>query len=176
MRLSYGIGLTALLSLASAIPQDSAATADGTSTHNNCLNPVTKPGDKPGNGHGVYGGNWLDDACDPAPAPINITSPAGNKYDNNNLPVNVHTYPPYLANRVRIMVFFTRNSSVDATFFHHYWRTHHAKLWGDLDIVRKNLLKYEQVSQAPAPAFMRWRPLTLAPLRSISTWTTALQD
>ncbi|KAI9848500.1 MAG: hypothetical protein M1838_000500 [Thelocarpon superellum] len=54
------------------------------------------------------------------------------------------TEPPQYEDRVRVHVFFYRKPGLTQEEFHHYWRNTHSKIFGDLPIVRKNLIKYEQ--------------------------------
>ena len=64
-----------------------------------------------------------------------------------NVPANVSTIPSYVPNRVRMLVFFTRKNGTTPEQFQDYWRTKHSKTFGDVAIVRKNLIKYEQVGR-----------------------------
>lgn len=53
---------------------------------------------------------------------------------------------PFHTDRVRLLVFLKKREGITKEEFSQYWSGHHAKLFLSLDIVKKNLLKYEQVS------------------------------
>lgn len=47
--------------------------------------------------------------------------------------------------RVRITAGILRKTGVSKEDFDHFWLTEHPKLFCELEIVKKNILKYEQV-------------------------------
>ncbi|KAG6840743.1 hypothetical protein C0991_004652 [Blastosporella zonata] len=55
--------------------------------------------------------------------------------------------------RVRVLLFMKRKDGSTPEEFSEYWRTTHAKLFMTLDIVKSNVLKYEQVRAGPLRLF-----------------------
>jgi len=53
--------------------------------------------------------------------------------------------PKLRTDRVRMLGFITKNPSISQEEFDRHWLEKHSKLILSLDIVQKNLLKYEQV-------------------------------
>ncbi|KAG5644109.1 hypothetical protein DXG03_009128 [Asterophora parasitica] len=51
---------------------------------------------------------------------------------------------PFRTDRVRLIVFLKRRSDLTREEFSHYWNGPHAELFLSLDIVKKNVIKYEQ--------------------------------
>ncbi|KAJ7158628.1 hypothetical protein C8R46DRAFT_395815 [Mycena filopes] len=50
----------------------------------------------------------------------------------------------YRTDRVRLVVLLKRKSTLSKEEFHQYWSEQHAALFSSLDIVKTNLVKYEQ--------------------------------
>ncbi|KAF5358794.1 hypothetical protein D9758_008599 [Tetrapyrgos nigripes] len=53
--------------------------------------------------------------------------------------------PAYRTDRVRVLCFITRKEGVSQEEFDRHWLEDNSKLMLSLDIVKKNLLKYEQL-------------------------------
>lgn len=53
--------------------------------------------------------------------------------------------PEIRTDRVRLAILIRRKPGMSAEDFHTYWRTKHAGIFTSIDIVKKNLLYYEQV-------------------------------
>ena len=49
------------------------------------------------------------------------------------------------ADRVRMMALIYRKPGMSVEDFHNYWRDEHSKVFAGIAVVKKNLLKYEQV-------------------------------
>lgn len=63
------------------------------------------------------------------------------------------TVSPVRHDRVRLTVLLARKKGMSVDDFRRHWRETHAGLFTDLPIVKKNVLKYEQVRlRAPAMA------------------------
>lgn len=63
--------------------------------------------------------------------------------------------------RVRLSAIIYRKKGMSVEEFSKYWREEHAKLFANLPIVKKNLLKYEQVRLPSLPSprlFLRFCP------------------
>ena len=54
-------------------------------------------------------------------------------------------------NRVRLAVLATPKEGLTTEEFHDYWLNHHASLFSSIGVVKRNLLKYEQVSALNSP-------------------------
>ena len=51
--------------------------------------------------------------------------------------------------RARLVLLVKRKATLSKEAFHHYWSGTHGALFSSLDIVKTNLLKYEQVCRSP---------------------------
>lgn len=54
--------------------------------------------------------------------------------------------PMYRHDRVRLTVLIYRKPGMSTEEFQKYWRTEHSQTFAKLAVVKRNLLKYEQVS------------------------------
>ena len=54
------------------------------------------------------------------------------------------------ADRVRLVIMLYRKQGMSAEEFRDYWQKQHSKIFAGLAIVKKNLLKYQQVCH-PSP-------------------------
>ena len=55
--------------------------------------------------------------------------------------------PEYRTDRVRLAILVYRKPGMSLQDFQDYWRKEHAKVFSGIEVVKKNLLKYEQVSR-----------------------------
>ncbi|KAF5365114.1 hypothetical protein D9758_011026 [Tetrapyrgos nigripes] len=53
--------------------------------------------------------------------------------------------PTLRADRVRLLSLIKQNPSISREEFDRYWLEHHSQLFLSLDIVKRNILKYEQL-------------------------------
>ena len=62
--------------------------------------------------------------------------------------------PSLLPNRFRFVAVFFPAPGISQERFHDYWLNEHGRLFMSLDIVKKNLTKYEQVSPTTTLVFI----------------------
>ena len=55
---------------------------------------------------------------------------------------------PIRPDKVRLVFMLYRKEGMSAEEFHRYWREEHSKIFAGIRIVKKNLIKYEQVRRA----------------------------
>jgi hypothetical protein len=55
----------------------------------------------------------------------------------------------YRTDRVRVVVLLKKKPTLSKEEFHKYWSGTHSALFSSLDIVKSNLVKYEQVRPNP---------------------------
>ena len=58
-------------------------------------------------------------------------------------------------NRVRFAALFYPVSGVSNTHWRRYWLQEHGRLFASLDVVKRNITKYEQVRRPPAARGLR---------------------
>ena len=56
--------------------------------------------------------------------------------------------------RVRLCTYISPKEGMSVEEFQDYWLNHHGKLFSSLAVVKRNVLKYEQVSTPPLPPFL----------------------
>ena len=71
--------------------------------------------------------------------PLNLSAPHHDKV------------PPIRRDRVRLTVLLVRKQGMSIEEFQKYWRETHAALFTSLDVVKRNLVKYEQVCSSFRP-------------------------
>lgn len=67
------------------------------------------------------------------------------------------TMPELRTDRVRLTILIYRKEGISTEDFHTYWRTKHAGIFTGIAIVKKNLLRYEQVRLIQLPPKPSWR-------------------
>ena len=60
-------------------------------------------------------------------------------------PVKLPDSASIRADRVRLVIVLYRKQGTSAEEFHKYWREEHSRIFAGIAIVKRNLLKYEQV-------------------------------
>ncbi|KAF9257046.1 hypothetical protein L218DRAFT_991200 [Marasmius fiardii PR-910] len=61
------------------------------------------------------------------------------------MPEPTTTTSPFLKNRVRLLMFTQKKDDISFQEYSRYWSHEHAQIFMDLEIVKKNILKYEQL-------------------------------
>ena len=63
--------------------------------------------------------------------------------------------------RIRLIILVYRKQGMSTEEFQNYWRDEHSATFANLPVVKKNLLKYEQVRAAPLAPLRPTPPLRL---------------